>query len=101
MDMALKWVSPKYNLVSTIFMHETIKIPTNESSVSEKLSAMNDLLKLLIITSGEKIKFYGKKEEFDISKLISLSTFDTELPYIMSEGKINTELIMQNIEFIS
>ena len=101
MDMALKWVSPKYNLVSTIFMHETIKIPTNESSVLEKLSAINDLLKLLIITSGEKIKFYGKKEEFDISKLISHSTFDTELPYIMSEGKINTELIMQNIEFIS
>ena len=101
MDIALKWASPKYNLASTIVMYETIKIPTNESSVSEKLSAMNDLLKLLIITSGEKIKFYGKKEEFDLSKVISHWSFDLKRPYSMTGGSLNIDTVMQNIEFIA
>lgn len=70
-DSVLRWVSPKYELATNIFVREMPKILASDKSAEEKIQLMKDLMKVTLLKTNKQIKIQSKKKDFNPALFMS------------------------------
>ena len=66
-DSIIRWVSPKYELATNIFIREMPKIMSSDKSAEEKVQEMKDLMKMTILKISDRVPIQSKRSAFDVS----------------------------------